>query len=161
MPKPIDSKVIELIRDAYITRGSRPTLEALAKEFKVGRSTVTNAARKGKWKDVRDSKAALTVEAQIEGAKQYIKTSGLKIDDLHALETMIVDLTTKANSADVKSFEGSANALANLLKVKRELFPPDVDELAEIAVRLGITPNDFLAAIQKRWVEKEQLQRVN
>jgi hypothetical protein len=38
--------------------------------------------------------------------------------------------------------------LASLLRAKRELYPPDAEELAEIAFRKGITPDDFLQAIE-------------
>jgi hypothetical protein len=60
----------------------------------------------------------------------------------------------KANSK-----EGCASALASLLRAKRELYPPDADELAEIAFRRGITPDDFIQAIESRERQDEHSTR--
>ena len=161
MPKAIDSKLIEAIKKAYLTRQSKPSLASLAKEFGVGETKVKHSAREGQWTALRDAQKTANAAGRVEGAKAIVRASSNKIDAMEALNTVIADIAAEATSVEAKSKEGCANALANLLKTQRELYPPDVDELAEIAVRLGITPNDFLSAIQKRWAEKEQLERVS
>ena len=54
-------------------------------------------------------------------------------------------LTTKASSK-----EAGYNAVATLLKLQRELQPPTADDLAEIAVRHGLKPGDFIKVIRDR-----------
>ena len=161
MPKAIDIRVLSAIKKAYLERNPRPTYAKLASEFQVSKAKIADVASKEKWVGLRDAKESAKAAGHVEGAKALIRASTKKVDAMDALNIVLADIVAEVTSVEAKSKEGCANAFVNLIKVQRELFPPDVDELAEIAVRLGITPNDFLAAIQKRWAEKEQLQRVS
>lgn len=159
MPKIIDPRVIALIKKAFLERNPRPTYAKLAAEFQVSKAKIADVASKGKWVSLREAGEKATAAGKIEGAKALVRSSANKVDAFDALNTVIADITAETTSVDAKSKEGCANALANLLKVQRELFPPDVNELAEIAVKLNIKPADFLRAIKEKWQENEQLQQ--
>ena len=146
MPKTIDPRLIEAAKKAYLTRNPRPTLKAIAAEFAIGLSTLKALSSKGKWAEIRKSKAA--------GAKQgaiAVATARAKVSDLDVLENAIAIMAANVATTEARSKEGCASALGSLLKAKRELYPPTADGLAEMAVGLGITPADFLAALKSRW----------
>jgi hypothetical protein len=72
------------------------------------------------------------------------------VDDIDALDRAIARVSEARASMEAKSLEGCVNALVALLRAKRELFPPDTEELAAIAFRHGITPEDFVQALNAR-----------
>ena len=150
MPKPLDSKLIQAMERAYLDRVPRPSLNTLSSEFGVGFSTVKRLSSEGKWKDRRDAKDASAVEGIAKGAIAATRTRP-RVDDFDVLNDAIADLSGSVAAIEAKSKEGCASALAKLLQAKRELYPPDADGLAEMAVKLGITPNDFLEALRSKW----------
>ena len=154
MPKALDKKLIEAIRKAYLGRRSRPTLKELATEFSVGLSTLKLISADEKWAELRKTAQMAQEAGSVEGAKAATRQRP-KLDDLTLLDNGIADLSAEVAAVEAKSKEGCATAMANLIKVKRELFPPTAEELAEMAVSLGITPSDFLTALQRRWAKQE------
>jgi hypothetical protein len=149
MPKAIDTRLLDVIERAYLTRPSRPTLESLSKEFGVSLAKLKQMSRDRNWAVKRDTMSI----GELQGAKKAalaLQDKG-KINDLNVLNQVISLLLGSATITEPRSQEGCANALANLIKTKRELFPPDVDALAEIAVAQGITATDFLEALTRRW----------
>lgn len=150
MPKAIDDKLIEAMKRAYM-KASRPNLREIASDFDVSYSKVTKLAA-----DWKREKAAKEV-GLLEGAK--IQARSRKVDDLTALESAIADISAEVSAIEARSKEGCATALANLLKAKRELFPPDAEALAEMAVRLDIKPADFIRALKAKWEEHDQQQQ--
>lgn len=158
MPKAIDRRLLDTIKNAYMNRSPKPTLNALAKEFGVSGTKVRVLASEEKWSDIRKAKDQSTAVGAIAGAKAAVRASK-KVDPYDALMAAIADISAEVSAVEAKSKEGCANALGNLLKVQRELYPPSVEELAEIAVKLNISPADFLRAIKDKWQEKEQLQK--
>ena len=146
MPKAIDPRLIEAARKAYLNRNPKPTLKALAAEFGIGATTLRIAASKGKWAELRKSTAAGVKQGAIA-----VATARSKVNDLDVLENAIAIMAANVATTEAKSKEGCASALGCLLKAKRELYPPTADGLAEMAVGLGITPADFLAALRVRW----------
>ena len=150
MPKALDKRIITAIKKAYLERNPRPTLKALADEFGVGRSTVNALSCKGKWAAQRDAKDAATATGKAQGAIVATRARP-KLNDIDLLNNAIADISAEVAAIEAKSKEGCATALANLLKAKRELYPPDAEGLAELAVKLDISPNDFLEALRAKW----------
>jgi len=152
MPKAIDSKLIGAIERAYLDRSPKPSLRALATEFGIGLSTVKALSSDRNWTAQREQKE----QGKVEGGKDVNRRRG--IDGYQAIKDAIADISAEVSTVDAKSKEGCASALVSLLKAERELFPPTAEELAEMAVKLDITPADFIRAMKLKWQEKEQQQ---
>ena len=158
MPKAIDRRVIDAAKKAYLTRKSKPGLKEIASEFGVSESTLKSICSKEKWTELR--KAADTAQdvGRVEGAKAVVRQRP-KVDDLTYLDNAIADIGAEVAAIEAKSKEGCAGALAALIKTKRELYPPNAEELAELAVKLGITPADFIRALKTKWAEHDPSQQ--
>ena len=66
------------------------------------------------------------------------------------LNFAIADIARATLTTPCTSKESGYQALATLLRVQRELNPPTADDLAEIAVRHGLKPGDFIKVIRDR-----------
>jgi len=157
MARTLGDKLIQTIKNAYINRNPKPSLKSLATEFDVGLSTLKKLSSEQSWPELRTAKDTSRAVGKVEGAKAV--TRSRKVNDFDALNNAIADISAEVATIDAKSKEGCATALANLLKAKRELYPPNADELAEIAVKLEITPADFIRALKTKWQENEQQQQ--
>jgi hypothetical protein len=157
MPRALDNKLIAAIEKAYLDREARPSLKELADEFGIGLSTLKGISSKEGWAARRDAAEAAKIEGRVEGAKAVLRPRG--VDGLTAIRNAITDISAEVSTIEAKSKEGCATALVNLLKAERELFPPNAEELAELAVRLDISPADFLRALKAKWADAEQQQK--
>jgi hypothetical protein len=158
MPKAIDRRVIDAAKKAYLGRKSKPSLNVLAEEFGVSVATLKNVAAKEKWTDLRNAADLAQESGKVEGAKAVTRQRP-RVDDLQILNDAIADLSAEVAAVEAKSKEGCASAVATLLKTKRELYPPDADGLAEMAVKLGITPADFIRSLKHKWAEQDPSQQ--
>jgi hypothetical protein len=158
MPKAIDRKLIDAIKRAYLDRKSKPTLKDLAVEFGVGLATLKNISSKEKWAELRKAASVAQNTGAVEAAKTVTRQRP-KVDDLTHLDNAIADVSAEVAAIEAKSKEGCANALAALLKTKRDLYPPNAEELAEMAVKLGITPADFIRALKLKWADQDPSQQ--
>ena len=165
MPKRIDSTVWSAIKSAFLQREPIPTYGSLAKEFGVSQSSITQKAAAEKWQAERDSKE----QGKVIASQKISQASGRKIDPQVALEGAISDLYYEATALEGKSKEGCANAMASLLKTQRELYPPTfaewtdmimkfdivptAQEIVELTVQAGITPDTFMEALKQRWAQ--------
>ena len=157
MPKPLDPRIIQAMEKAYLDRVPRPGLNAIADEFQVGRSTVKKLSTEREWSKKRDKKDAENADANAMGAIATA-THLPKVDEMQALDNAIAILNTSIFRSQPKTLEGCASALGKLIQTKREMYPPDADGLAEMAVKLGISPNDFLEALRSKWAGELQQQ---
>jgi hypothetical protein len=158
MPKKIDDRTFEAVKKAYLESKVKPDRQKLADKFCVGLSTLNNWAAAGKWESLRESAVSSRAEGKVEGAKVATRSRGA-VDDFELLNNAIADISAEIAAIEAKSKEGCANAMANLLKAKRELYPPNAEELAEMAVKLGITPADFIRALKTKWAEHDPSQQ--
>lgn len=153
MPKRIDSTVWDAIKSAFLRRNPKPSYKTLSNEFGVSQSSIERKASAENWQADRETTSQIKESQRVQSALKMSAGSGRKVDDLEALEGFMADLYYDGLTVDIKSREGCANAITNLIKAKRELFPPDADELAEMAFKLNIKPNDFIEALKRRWEE--------
>ena len=153
MPKRIDSSVWVAIKNAFLRRDPKPSYKTLADDYGVSKASIERKASAENWQADREVTEQVKESQRVKSARKASTAVGRKVDDLDALDGFIADLYFDGKTADIKSREGAANAMANLLKVRRELFPPNADELAEIAFKLNINPNDFVEALKRRWEE--------
>ena len=165
MPKRIDSTVWSAIKSAFLQREPKPAYGDLAKEFGVSKSSVTQRAAAEKWQEERD-RVELT---KATTSRKISQASGRKVNLSDALEGAIADLYHEAAALEGKSKEGCANAMANLMKTQRELYPPtfaewvsmvikfDIqpspDDIVELTVQARITPDTFMEALKRRWAQ--------
>ena len=153
MPKAIDSTVWSAIKSAYLNRNEKPRLKDLSREFGVSTGAVSTRRKSENWDKLRDDAQANIRAERIQSARKAFVSAGQSLDDLTILEATIADMYFEMSATVANSKEGCANAVTSLIKAKRELFPPSADELAEMAFKLNIRPQDFIDALTRRWEE--------
>ena len=151
MPKAIDSTVWSAVKSAYLNRNEKPKLQQLSREFGVSTGAISTRRKNENWEKLRDDAQANIRAERIKGARKAFANTGQDLDDLTILEATIADMYFEMSATMASSKEGCANAVTNLIKAKRDLFPPNADDLADMAVRLGIGPDEFLEALRRKW----------
>ena len=150
MPKAIPQRIWTLIESAYMKADSDLNYEKLGKKYSVSISAISKKAAKEKWAEKRLALKRVRAEARQEGAKAVGRKLPRK-SHMSALDDAIAELSLEAVATEAKSKEGCVTAMVRAIEAYRTLFPPSADELAAIAVQLGISPQDFLTALKKRW----------
>ena len=154
MAKRIDDTVWKAIENAFLRRDRKPTYGQLAEEFGVSKRSIENKARERNWQEAR-AMVDYGGEAGEERALKRISESETRqpVDPIKAMRGLITDIYHEAIATEAKTKEGCVNAFVNLLKAQRELYPPNADDLAEMAVQLDITPDEFMEALKRRWAQ--------
>lgn len=155
MPKPLDSKLIEAIERAYLTRKDRPSIAVLAKEFGVSQTSIKTLCRKRGWARRRDEQS-IDMGIGAKAAAAVLNAPAPKVNDLDVLNQAIAMMLGSATATEPKSQEGCVNALNSLIKTKRELFPLDIEAIADLAIAQGFGPAEFLEALRRRWDAQNQ-----
>ncbi|WP_137455019.1 hypothetical protein [Halomicronema hongdechloris] len=75
--------------------------------------------------------------------------------DRERIQQAIRVLRAQLPIAPVRSVESAAVAMAQLMRLERELYPHNADEVAELAVRYGVDPGEFIQVLQEKWHEKK------
>ena len=151
MPKRIDSTVWTAIKSAFLQRNPKPLYKDLAKEFGVSKASIDRRASEENWQSDRESADQGQEIARALSAKKASESYGREVDDLKALKGLIADLYFDAATVEIKSREGCASAVTNLIRAKRELFPPTLPEIVAIAIGQGYGPDEFLQELRNQW----------
>lgn len=142
MPKKIDW---EPIKRAYLVSGR--SLEAIAAEFGVSTRAINGKSTEDGW-----AKSKEQAQPKPKPQPKAAKTRG-ELDEIATIEAAIADLSTGIADTDtpIKSKEAAATALVRLLEYRQKLAPTSAAELAERAIELGISPDDFLEQLRSQW----------
>lgn len=76
-----------------------------------------------------------------------------KIDENKIVDGAIVslDYLLSRPDLDTRGVGGIATALVKLLEYRRKIQPPTAAELANQAIELGYSPEQFLSALREQW----------
>ncbi len=150
MPKHISDKVWGEIKEAYLHQGCK--IDDLSALYKVSVRSIKQKAKDENWSSKRKARALTAIGVPPDRAAAAADEEG-KLFDIMA--KAIATLSSEIQATPAKSKEGCVNALVNIAKAQRELFPPSAEELAKIAADLGIRPADFIRALQKEWTDRD------
>lgn len=151
MPKQISEEVWGHIKAGYLHQGCK--IEDLSARFNVSVRSIKQKAKDENWSSQRKTRALIAVGVPADRAAA---AAGEEVESMSAtLSKAIGLLAVEAETIPGKSKEGCYNAMTNMVKAHRELFPPDAEGLAKIAAELGIRPADFIRALQKEWSDRD------
>lgn len=153
MPRKIDERVWDIVKTAYLGRHPKPSYAALSKEFNVSKASIEAYASKHGWAAERKRLDARAEEASEETIVKLARERPIQ-SSLDVLNGAISELYFEGLAIEGKSKEGCLNAMANLIKAKRDLYPPSLREIVAIAIGQGFSPDDFLAELRKQWSEQ-------
>lgn len=84
-----------------------------------------------------------------------------EVDELEIVEDAIENLATLLGCSgmsdgsdrpiDTRGIGGIAGALVKLLEYRRKIQPPTAAELAEQAIAMGVSPDQFMQALRDAW----------
>ncbi len=144
MPKKIDW---EPIKRAYFASGE--SYAAIATRFGISERAVEKRASEEGW---ARSRTQISEEIQAPKAKPAKRpTVTADLDALTTIDLAIADLSADMADSPIKSKESAATALVRLLEYRQKLAPTTAAELAERAIELGITPDQFLEELRQAW----------
>lgn len=152
MPKKINW---EPIRKAYLEEGE--TYASLALRFGVGKSTIEEKASKEGWSALKKSRG----NSQTPEPQKTIKPAPVRrpspqpqdFDEIEILTTAIASLSAILSGGieDTRGIGGIATGLCRLIELRNKLQPKSAADLADMAISLGIKPQDFIRALSDKW----------
>ncbi len=144
MPKKIDW---EPIKRAYLASGE--SYAAIATRFDVSERAVEKRASEEGW---ARSRTEIHAEVRPAPKPRPIPARGT-VDEISVLENAIADLSAGIADGEtpIKSKEAAATALVRLLEYREKLMPPTAADLAERAIALGISPEQFIEELRQAW----------
>lgn len=174
------------IRTAYLLRTEpKVSVNALAKEFGIGESTLRLWIKNEAWEAQRQvsdpaAKSRLVVLNPDKEKKRRRKQASLPPVELDAeqvppeaiaevarveaisrlsfdevLKLAIADLAAEAPNTPVRSREGAYKAMADLMAQHNALALNTAEALAEHCVANGISPHRLLEQLQQKWAEQK------
>lgn len=151
MPKQIDW---EAIRKHWQQTGA--SSQAIADKFGVSKRAVDE--RLPKWRDT-EKLPQKVVPIQSAKAASHPPTrprrhvNGEELEELEVINLAIADLAAALGSGetDSRSLGGIAGGLVRLLEYRRKIQPRTAAELAEVAIAMGVSPDQFMAALREQW----------
>lgn len=155
MPKRISEEIWEEIKAKYLRDNAKP--KELSALFGVSVRSIEQRAANESWANQRKARALIAVGVSPDRAAVAAATAaGESGESVFATMSRAIGLlAAEAETIPGKSKEGCYNAMTNMIKAHRELFPPDAEGLAKIAADLGIRPADFIRALQKEWNDRD------
>lgn len=143
MPKKIDW---EPIKRAYFVTGD--SYAAIAARFDVSERAIEKRASEEGWARSRAEIHAEPAPKPVSKPRQAVKGANA-IDEI--IENAIADLSADLVDAPIKSKESAVTALVRLLEYREKINPTTATDLAERAISLGISPEQFLEELRQAW----------
>jgi transposase-like protein len=166
------------VEQAYLN--SNDSLAAIAAHFSIGQRTVEGWASDGGWDALRKTQKVVPIgeaRAKTQNAKPQSvnrpsptpedyppirsRRRAGQIDELEVVESAIVNLdlllggmcgmSSDDRVIDTRGIGGVAGALCKLIELRLKLKPRTAAEVAEMAIALGVRPNEFMQALAEAW----------
>ncbi|MEO1208859.1 MAG: helix-turn-helix domain-containing protein [Cyanobacteria bacterium J06638_20] len=131
----------------------------IAKELDVSERTIFRWAAAGDWDKGRTQREEKVIDFARAHSKEPVRPESPKtdreLDDLTVINAILPNLkeqlgdeALKVNSPGVGA---SISALIRMLEYRRKIQPPTARDLAEVAIALNISPQEFMDELQKQW----------
>lgn len=155
MPKEIDDKVWEEIKNVYLAGGE--TYASLALRFGIGKSTIEAKAASEKWKELKKAKS-ITPPPIIATPAPLLPhhRQPQEIDEVEIINDAIASLSAilSGGAEDTRGIGGIATGLCRLIELRNKLVPKTAADLADMAINLNISPTDFIHALKDKWEKR-------
>lgn len=165
MASPIDPKTWKKAKDAYL--GSSDSLAAIAMRYGISKRAVEQRASEEGWAALRQPKKVAAKPAAAAAPSDdappvrvtYPRQRG-ELDEIEIVESAISSLSVMLMGVndrgedvpvDTRGIGGIAGALVRLLEYRRKIKPPTAADLAEQAIALGLSPQEFTRELRERW----------
>lgn len=161
----------EEVKIAYINGSD--SLAIVAGRFGIGERTIEMWSKDGGWEALKRANNVVPIgEAKSKQAKPInsqpapvrVRTRRAEIDELDIVEGAIESLSGlltgmtlggEDRPIDTRGVGGVAGALVKLLEYRRaRLKPATAAEVAEMAIGLGISPQEFIAELKVKWAQR-------
>jgi len=137
------------------------TMEAIAAHFGVSLRTIERWASDGAWTAQKKGGKVVSIESKPKprrdepGVVRSRRSPG-ELDELEIVEGAIASLAAALEGdgegkIDARSMGGIAGGLVKLLEYRRKVQPQTAAEVVELAIGLGISPNEFIDQLEVAW----------
>lgn len=150
MPKPIDPKIKNAVKIAYLGSNLSATaaVEKISTEFRISTRKIWAWIKEEHWDLEKKSQNVITFDPQKPRPERRPDRDGAPIEVLTIVEDTIRDLQADLDNVMGREKAQTANALKGLLEMYRKLKPETPQELAQRVIELGITPAEFVAELK-------------
>jgi hypothetical protein len=135
------------VKEAYI-KGSE-SLAAIALRFGISKRAVEKRAADEGWKALRES-----VGKPLRRHKASPHSTA--VDEIEIIDSAIASLSAILSSGieDTRGIGGIATGLCRLIELRNKLVPKTAADLADMAIALGLSPAEFIRALNDQWQKK-------
>jgi hypothetical protein len=148
----VPPEVWKKIKKAYLD-GSE-TYASLAMRFGVGKSTIEAKASAEGWATLKKAEIIAPLLPKTSTGLPPRQSYKSGINEVEILQDAITVLSGAMYSAEARSAEGCASALAKLIELHSRLVPKTSADLADMAIALGVSPEDFIRQLSSKWQER-------
>ncbi len=162
MSSPIDPKTWIKAKDAYVN--GTESLAAIAMRFGISKRAVEKRASDEGWAALRQSQNGVQPKTTVRSSTPtpYSPFSNRHRDELQELnEVEIIDSAITSLSKilagggeDTRGIGGIATGLCRLIELRNKLVPKTAADLADMAIALGISPAEFIRALNDQCQKK-------
>ncbi|BAZ39433.1 hypothetical protein NIES4101_53860 [Calothrix sp. NIES-4101] len=153
MPKKIDW---ENIKKAYLEESE--TYASLALRFGVGKSTIEARASAEGWVALKESRVTGVAPQKPQNMKIHPRGEWVhrNLDEVEILENAIQSLSGYFSGGleDTRGLGSLATGLCKLIELRNKLVPKNAADLADMAIALDISPEEFIRQLSERWRER-------
>lgn len=153
MPKRIDW---EPIKKAYLEEAE--TYASLALRFGIGKSTIEARASSEGWAALKESKFSGVSRVAPQNTRIHPRGEWVNrnLDEVEILETAILSLSGyfSVGLEDTRGIGAIATGLCKLIELRNKLLPKTAADLADMALALDISPEEFIRQLSEKWRQR-------
>ncbi|RCJ20162.1 hypothetical protein A6S26_05420 [Nostoc sp. ATCC 43529] len=161
MSSPIDDKTWSDAKDAYVT--GTDSLAAIAMRFGISKRAVEKRSSEESWLASRQAhQAQNSVQAKPAARSAPLPPPNAQrrqaqgIDEIEIIDCAIASLSCilAGGGEDTRGIGGIATGLCRLIELRNKLVPKTAADLADMAISLDISPQEFIRALNDQWQKK-------
>lgn len=155
MSNPIDPKIWNKAKDDYVSGDE--SLAAIALRFGISKRAVEKRASDEGWAALRQAQSGSKATARVSKPAPLpppTRRSGPQdFDEIEILTSAIASLSgiLSGGSEDTRGIGSVATGLCRLIELRNKLLPKTAADLADMAISLGISPQEFIRALSDKW----------
>ncbi|MBW4675932.1 MAG: DUF1804 family protein [Desmonostoc geniculatum HA4340-LM1] len=159
MSSPIDPKTWNKARDAYVA--GTESLAAIAMRFGISKRAVEKRASDEGWAALRQAQQGVQPKITARAPAPLPPTPRPRhqsqgLDEVEIIDTAIASLSAilSGSMEDTRGIGGIATGLCRLIELRNKLIPKTAADLADMAIALGISPTEFIHALNAQCQKK-------
>lgn len=153
MSSPIDPKIWGKAKDAYIN--STESLAALAMRFGISKRAVEKRASDEGWAALRQGQNVPVKPKPVTHpfVPPPVRRQTQRFDEVEIIESGIASLSgiLSGGMEDTRGIGSIATGMCRLIELRNKLVPKTAADLADMAIALDISPEDFIRQLEESW----------